>query len=367
MRSNRISNLPPGPETSGTPSTSSAAPQSTPWGQQEGPEAPVPNASPTTTTHESAPRSNKRKWQHMRMATSQAPQTVAISRTPQSEKDHAKYARRKAKAKQKDEEHTRTLARLAEVEGQRDQYRQELEEARATIHELRSRERDGACAELPTLAPVPAVHEDAAPAMEPPPVSMDIDEPSPQATQKPPPQEHATEVEVDSYADTPHSSSGHSPEIDSYADTPHSSSGHSPVRRPHEIGTHIGRELPPPLMDLTSYDGHPAAVPDIQFASGLRVCAPYLTDDDDWEKNALAFEEDMMRKAADIYQMSTDRPDMVWHREFSTYEDTAKVVDEGMSQGVVVVRGPAGSGRVETVAETRLTSRHPWSPDSHTT
>ena len=45
----------------------------------------------------------------------------------------------------------------------------------------------------------------------------------------------------------------------------------------------------------------------------------------------------MMRKAADIYQMSTDRPDMVWHREFSTYEDTAKVVDEGMSQGVVVV------------------------------
>ena len=198
-------------------------------------------------------------------------------------------ARRKAKAKQKDEEHTRTLARLAEVEGQRDQYRQELEEARAIIHELRSRERDGACAELPTLAPVPAVHEDAAPAMEPPPVSMDIDEPSPQATQKPPPQEHATEVEVDSYADTPHSSSGPSPEIDSYADTPHSSSGHSPVRRPHEIGTHIGRELPPPLMDLTSYDGHPAAVPDIQFASGLRVCAPYLTDDDDWEKNALAF------------------------------------------------------------------------------
>ena len=45
----------------------------------------------------------------------------------------------------------------------------------------------------------------------------------------------------------------------------------------------------------------------------------------------------MMRKAARMYKMSTDRPDMVWHREFSTYEDTAKVVDEGMSQGVVIV------------------------------
>ncbi|KAL1750659.1 hypothetical protein FB107DRAFT_294438 [Schizophyllum commune] len=313
------SNWPPAPGTSsfhlGSESTSSAAPQLTPWTPTD---APVPNALPPPTV-DTEPNSKKRNWQYMNMATPDAPQALPAARSAQSERNHAKYEKRKAKQKEMQLAYSRADEKIAFVEGQRDLVFQELERARATILHL-SRERDAAFAELGTLKQGATVQHDAAPAGELPRVGMDIDSPPPQATLQVPPQEQAA-----------------APDVECYAESPDSSSGNSSMRRPHEIGTHIGRELPPPLMDLTSYDGHPSAVPDIEFPNGLRVCAPYLPDARNWQDNTLAFEETMMRKAAGMYKMSTDRPDMVWHRQFCSYEDTAKVVAQGMSQGVVVV------------------------------
>lgn len=201
--------------------------------------------------------------------------------------------KRKAKQKERQLAYSRADEKIALVEGQRDLVFQELERARATILHL-SRERDAAFAELGRLKQGATVQHDAAPAGEVPRVGMDIDSPPPQATLEVPPQEQAAAPDIDSpppqaTLEVPPQEQAAAPDVECYAESPDSSSGNSPMRRPHEIGTHIGRELPPPLMDLTSYDGHPSAVPDIQFANGLRVCAPYLPDARNWQANTLAF------------------------------------------------------------------------------